>query len=76
MQRGGINGRRIELVTQDDGYDVKRAVANVDGFIADSSTFALFNCFGTPMCEAVLPAVVSGRGALFLPRSPGRCRYG
>ena len=65
--KGGINGRRIELVTQDDGYDVKRAVANVDGFIADSSTFALFNCFGTPMCEAVLPAVVSAGIPFFAP---------
>ena len=65
--KGGINGRRIELVTQDDGYDVKRAVANVDGFIADSSTFALFNCFGTPMCEAVLPTVVAAGIPFFAP---------
>ncbi len=65
--KGGVNGRRIELVTQDDGYDVKRAVANVDALIADSNTFALFNCFGTPMCEAVLPAVVSSGIPFFAP---------
>jgi len=65
--RGGVNGRRIELVSQDDGYDVKRAVANVDALIADKSTFALFNCFGTPMCEAVLPAVVASGIPFFAP---------
>ncbi|MBY0466362.1 MAG: ABC transporter substrate-binding protein [Burkholderiales bacterium] len=65
--KGGIHGRRIELVTQDDGYDVKRAVANVEALLADSSTFALFNCFGTPMCEAVLPAVVAAGIPFFAP---------
>jgi branched-chain amino acid transport system substrate-binding protein len=65
--KGGINGRRIELVSQDDGYDVKRAVANVDALLADSSTFALFNCFGTPMCEAVLPTVVAAGIPFFAP---------
>ncbi|MBX3656816.1 MAG: ABC transporter substrate-binding protein [Ramlibacter sp.] len=67
--RGGINGRPIELVTQDDGYDVKRAVANVDGFIADKDTFALFNCMGTPMIGAMLPKVVESGIPFFAPFS-------
>jgi branched-chain amino acid transport system substrate-binding protein len=57
--RGGVLGRKIELVTQDDGYDVKRAVANMEGFIANSEIFALFNCMGTPMVEAILPKVTA-----------------
>ncbi|MGE0498137.1 MAG: ABC transporter substrate-binding protein [Ramlibacter sp.] len=67
--KGGINGRTIELVTQDDGYDVKRAVANVDGFIADKDTFALFNCMGTPMIGAMLPKVVESGIPFFAPFS-------
>lgn len=77
--RGGVQGRKIELVTQDDGYDVKRAVANVDGFLADNSIFGLFNCMGTPMVEAMLPKVTASgipfiapfTGAL-LARTPAR----
>lgn len=57
--KGGVNGRLIEFVVQDDGYDVKRAVANIESFMADKATFALFNCMGTPMIEAALPKVVS-----------------
>lgn len=57
--RGGVHGRSIDLVTRDDGYDVPRAVANVDQFLADRDTFALFNCMGTPMIEAMLPKVIS-----------------
>src|SRR5688572_14107911 len=32
---GGVHGRKIGLVTLDDGYDVKRALANVETFLAD-----------------------------------------
>jgi branched-chain amino acid transport system substrate-binding protein len=55
--QGGVHGRRIELVTRDDGYDVKRAVENVSGFLRDPSTFALFSCMGTPIIEGMLPLI-------------------
>jgi branched-chain amino acid transport system substrate-binding protein len=66
---GGIHGRRIDLVVQDDGYDVKRALSNIDAFIADRSIFALFNCMGTPMIEAMLPRVVESGIPFFAPFS-------
>lgn len=65
--QGGVGGRRIELVTQDDGYDVKRALANVGGFIADKNSFALFNCMGTPMIEAMLAQVIESGMPFFAP---------
>jgi len=65
--RGGVNGRTIELSTLDDGYDAKRAVANVDGFIADKNSFALFNCMGTPMIQAMLPKVIESGIPFFAP---------
>jgi branched-chain amino acid transport system substrate-binding protein len=54
---GGINGRRIELVGKNDGYDVKRSLANAQEFLADKNTFGLFGCMGTPMVEALLPLI-------------------
>ena len=65
--RGGVHGRPIELVAQDDGYDVKRSLAHVEMFLRDPSIFALFNCMGTPMIEAMLPAVKSSGIPLFAP---------
>jgi branched-chain amino acid transport system substrate-binding protein len=53
--QGGVHGRRIELVARDDGYDVKRALENVNGFLKDPTTFALFSCMGTPIIEGMLP---------------------
>nr|WP_295769171.1 ABC transporter substrate-binding protein [Rhodoferax sp.] len=67
--KGGVNGRPIELTVADDGYDVKRATANVNGFMEDSSNFALFNCMGTPMIEAMLPKVIESGIPFFAPFS-------
>lgn len=67
--KGGVNGRPIELTVADDGYDVKRALGNVTGFIDDKSNFALFNCMGTPMIEAMLPQVLESGMPFFAPFS-------
>jgi branched-chain amino acid transport system substrate-binding protein len=65
--QGGVHGRKIVLETLDDGYDVKRAVANVGTFLGNKDTFALFNCMGTPMIEAMLPQVVESGVPFFAP---------
>jgi len=65
--QGGVNGRKIVLETRDDGYDAKRAAANASAFLADKDTFALFNCLGTPIVEAMLPQVVESGIPLFAP---------
>jgi len=55
--QGGVHGRRIELLARDDGYDVKRALENVQGFLKDDSIFGLFSCMGTPIIEGMLPLI-------------------
>ena len=66
---GGVNGQKIDLMAADDGYDVKRSLENVKGFLADPGTFALFNCMGTPMIEAMLPSVLESGIPFFAPLS-------
>lgn len=65
--KGGVHGRSIELTTLDDAYEVPKALANVDKFLADTGNFALFNCMGTPMIEAMLPKVVESGVPFFAP---------
>jgi branched-chain amino acid transport system substrate-binding protein len=65
--RGGVNGRPIELVARDDGYDVKRAVENIKGFVADPAMFGLFSCMGTPIVEAMLPLIKGSDMPCFTP---------
>ncbi|MCE1182805.1 MAG: ABC transporter substrate-binding protein [Rhodocyclales bacterium] len=45
--KGGINGRKIELVSLDDGYDPKRAEENTRKLIDEKQVLALFGYVGT-----------------------------
>jgi branched-chain amino acid transport system substrate-binding protein len=65
--RGGVHGRPIELVVLDDGYDVKRALGNLQSFLDDPDTFSLFSCMGTPMIAAMMPKVVETGIPFFAP---------
>lgn len=52
---GGVHGRRLELVTYDDGYEPRRAIANVKRLIDEDQVFALIGEVGTPTSRAVEP---------------------
>jgi len=66
---GGIHGRKLELVSRDDEYKVAKAVENARAFIESGSAFCLFNCFGTPTNEALLPLLEKAGVPLFAPYS-------
>jgi branched-chain amino acid transport system substrate-binding protein len=51
--QGGVNGRKIEVVTKDDGYDPAKTVQNVQELTQSDQVFALFNIVGTPNNEAI-----------------------
>jgi branched-chain amino acid transport system substrate-binding protein len=52
---GGINGRKIKLISLDDGYEPERAKANTQKLINDDKVLALFGYVGTPTSNAALP---------------------
>jgi ABC-type branched-subunit amino acid transport system substrate-binding protein len=54
---GGVQGRRIELVSLDDGYEPDRAVPNTQRLISQEKVFALIGYVGTPTSYAVIPTV-------------------
>ena len=66
---GGVHGRLIELRVADDAYSTPRTVENVKALMADRQLLALFNCMGTPMIEAILPAVTQAGIPFFAPFS-------
>ena len=72
---GGVNGRKINLVALDDGYETERAVANTKALIEDKNVFALLASYGSsPTTEAMnkvfgpakvpLVGTISGAGSL------------
>lgn len=46
-EKGGVHGRKIELLSLDDGYDAKRAEENTRVLIEEKQVFALFGHTGT-----------------------------
>ena len=46
-EAGGVNGRKIEFVTYDDGYEPQRALTNARRLVEQDKVFALFNPLGT-----------------------------
>ncbi|MBS1143118.1 MAG: transporter permease [Proteobacteria bacterium] len=51
---GGINGRKLELIALDDGYETDRTVANTKTLIKDKNVFALLAYYGSsPTTEAM-----------------------
>jgi ABC-type branched-subunit amino acid transport system substrate-binding protein len=59
---GGVNGRKLELVALDDGYETERAVANTQSLIKDKQAFALLSFFGSSPTEATMNTVFGPAG--------------
>ena len=53
---GGVNGRRLELVTRDDTYEPELAVSNTTELIEEENIFALIGAVGTPTSRSAVPA--------------------
>jgi branched-chain amino acid transport system substrate-binding protein len=51
--KGGINGRKINLVSLDDGYSPPRAVEQVRRLVEEEQVLALFQTLGTPTNTAI-----------------------
>lgn len=54
---GGINGRKLELVALDDGYETERTVANTKTLLQENKVFALLAYYGSSPTTEALNAV-------------------
>ena len=57
---GGINGRKIEMRSLDDGYEPDRAAANTKKLI-EGGVFLLFGYVGTPTSNAAKPIFTAAK---------------
>jgi branched-chain amino acid transport system substrate-binding protein len=53
--KGGINGRKINFITLDDGYSPPKAVENVRRLVESDQVALVFNVLGTPLNMAIRP---------------------
>jgi branched-chain amino acid transport system substrate-binding protein len=52
-EQGGVNGRKINLISLDDGYSPPRTVEQVRRLIEQEQVLLLFNSLGTPTNTAI-----------------------
>lgn len=62
---GGVKGRKLDLVSRDDGYEPTRAIATTKKLIAEDGVFALLGAVGTPTSQAAQP-VATEAGVPFI----------
>jgi len=52
-EQGGINGRKINFISYDDGYSPPKTVEQIRKLIESDEVFLVFNALGTPTQSAV-----------------------
>src|SRR3984885_6292243 len=63
--KGGVHGRKLELISRDDGYDPDRSIAETTRLIEQDKVFALIGAVGTPTTTATVP-IAKARNVPFI----------
>ena len=58
-QNGGVHGRRLELISLDDGYEPEAAIENMRKLINEHQVFALIGAVGTPTARSSVPVAAA-----------------
>jgi ABC-type branched-subunit amino acid transport system substrate-binding protein len=53
--RGGVHGRKLELISRDDGYDPDRSIQQTGKLLDEDKVFALIGAVGTPTTAVTVP---------------------
>jgi len=56
-EKGGVHGRKINIITYDDGYDPSKCVYYTQKLIIEDNVFCLFCYVGTPTTVNIIPLV-------------------
>ena len=74
-EQGGINGRKLKLLVEDDGYDPKRAVLAAQKLVNQDKVFAVVGHIGTAHNNAAMPVQFEKNVLNFLPITAAREMY-
>jgi len=64
-QQGGVQGRRLEFIVYDDGYEPERAAQNMRKLIDDDAVLAVLGNVGTPTAIVTAPIAQEKHTLLF-----------
>lgn len=58
---GGVHGRKLELISYDDGYEPTKSINHVKTLIEKDHVFALIGAVGTPTSKATQPIATAAK---------------
>src|SRR5262245_13479341 len=59
--KGGVHGRKLKLISRDDGYEPDRSIAQTRKLIEEDKIFALIGAVGTPTSAAAQPIATAAK---------------
>lgn len=65
--KGGVHGRKIKLMVEDNGYDPKKGVLATQKLISKDKVFALVGVLGTPVALASMPLALENNVPFLFP---------
>jgi len=74
-EQGGVNGRKLKLITEDSGYDPKRAVLAAQKLVNQDKIFIMAGHIGTAQNNAAMPVQFDKKVVNFLPVTAAREMY-
>ncbi len=74
-EQGGINGRKVKLIVEDDGYDPKKAVLAAQKLVNQDKIFIMAGHLGTAQNLASMPVQFEKNVINFLPITAAREMY-
>jgi len=73
--KGGIQGRKIKLLVEDNGYEPKRAVLAAQKLVTQDGAFAILGHLGTATNMAALPFLIDNKVFNFMPQGASSGLY-
>jgi branched-chain amino acid transport system substrate-binding protein len=74
-ETGGIHGRKVKLVVEDDGYDPRKAVLGAQKLVNQDGIFAMVGHLGTAQNMAAMPVQFEKNVLNFFPITAAREMY-
>ena len=74
-EQGGVNGRKLKLLTEDSGYDPKKAVLGAQKLVNQDKIFIMVGHVGTAHNNAAMPVQFEKNVMNFLPITAARDMY-
>ena len=73
--KGGVHGRKIMLIGEDNGYDPKKGVLAAQKLIQQDKVFAMVGVLGTPIAMATMPIVLEAGVPFMYPGTNHRAMF-